>query len=92
MHHFLISYDLDVPGQKYQDLRNAIANLGEFAHVQDSVYMVETSLDAKEIKQLLVKIIDKNDRLLIIGITSPFEPANLQGLTEDRVRGWLSRP
>jgi len=66
---FYISYDLDKPGQNYQNLWNALSILG--AHrVQDSLWLLRTNGTgsglAKQTAERLRKHIDKNDRLVVI--------------------------
>lgn len=61
-----ISYDLKTPGQNYNDLIEQIKRLGDWAHVQDSLWHVKSNLNTTQIRDVLLHHIDKNDNLLVI--------------------------
>jgi len=62
---YVISYDLNKPGQNYSGLFKAIKNLGSWWHHLDSTWLVDSSLSATKISDILDTKIDKNDSLLI---------------------------
>ena len=62
---YVISYDLNKPGQNYSGLFKAIKNLGSWWHYLDSTWLVDSSLTATKISDILNTKIDKNDSLLI---------------------------
>jgi hypothetical protein len=66
---FLISYDLDKPGQDYSAL---IARLNEHGAVRVllSQWALRTSWTAVQLRDDLTKYIDANDRLLVTEIGS----------------------
>lgn len=69
----LISYDLNKPGQNYDDVYEAIKELGSsWWHYLDSTWLVDTNLTADQISDRIKKHIDKNDYLLVIGVTSDY--------------------
>ncbi|MDX7898431.1 CRISPR-associated protein Cas2 [Aeromonas media] len=61
-----ISYDLNTPGQNYNNLIEQIKNLGNWAHVQHSLWHVKSNLNATQIRDALLRHIDKNDNLVVI--------------------------
>jgi hypothetical protein len=61
----LITYDLNSPGQNYDNLYKEIKSLGEWAHYLDSTWFVNTNLSGVEIREKLKKVIDKNDHVFI---------------------------
>jgi len=66
----LIAYDLNSPGQNYDDLIEAIKGLGAaYWHQLDSTWLVRSSLTTGEIRDQLVKKIDAGDELLVIDVT-----------------------
>jgi hypothetical protein len=65
---YLISYDLDKPGQDYTDLINAIKKLGDYK-VLFSEWIVKTNYSAEQIHDYLRKFMDGNDRLLVVGLS-----------------------
>ncbi len=82
---YLVTYDLNRPGQDYAGLHTAIKALGAWWHYLDSTWLVDTHLSAQQISDNLVPTIDSNDRLLAIGVTSDY-----QGwLTEDAWK-WIN--
>ncbi|MGN7157879.1 hypothetical protein ACTHRK_17495 [Dietzia cercidiphylli] len=65
----LIAYDLNSPGQKYDDLIDAIKGLGAWWHHLDSTWLVRTSSSAEEVRDKLKKYIDNGDELLVVDVT-----------------------
>ena len=55
---YMISYDLNKPGQNYSELYKAIKNCGVWWHHLDS------TLTTNEIYNKIIKNIDKNDTLV----------------------------
>lgn len=66
---YSINYDLKRPGQNYVGLHNAIKNLGAPWHYLGSTWLVDTDLNAQGIWERLVPHVDKNDWVLVIGVT-----------------------
>ncbi|MDR6952600.1 hypothetical protein J2X65_001955 [Ancylobacter sp. 3268] len=64
---YLISYDLLKPGADYTRLFDAIKAIANgYWHCLDSVWLINTVLSAAEIRDVLIKHIDANDKLLVI--------------------------
>jgi len=63
---YLISYDLHRPGQKYDELYEAIKNLGTWSHCLDSVWIIKTDLSATQIRDSLSPQLDGSDSLLVV--------------------------
>lgn len=66
-----VSYDLDKPGQNYQDLWDELESLGA-KRVQDSVWVLRSDDTAEALFNILQRHIDKNDRLLVIKSSSSY--------------------
>ena len=66
---YSVNYDLKKPGQDYSGLYEAIKSCGVWWHYLDSTWLLDTSLDANGIWQKLQSHVDKNDNVLIIGVT-----------------------
>ncbi len=75
---YAINYDLKKPGQEYSDLYEAIKGCGTWWHYLGSTWLVDTSLDAAGIWKRLAPHVDRNDRVLVIGVTQDYQ-------------GWLSK-
>lgn len=65
----LISYDLNAPGQKYDDLIEEIKGLGAWWHHLDSTWLVKSDLTASDIRDRLAKCLDIEDELLVVNVT-----------------------
>lgn len=61
---YLISYDLNVPGQDYADLIRRLTELGA-ARVLYSQWVLRSQSKAIDIANDLLRFIDRNDRLLV---------------------------
>ena len=69
---YAVNYDLKEPDRNYKALHNAIKSCGKFWHYLDSTWLVDTDLDANEIWEQLEPHVDKNDRVLVIGVTQDY--------------------
>lgn len=65
---YLVSYDLNRPGQEYPDLINALTRLGA-VKVLYSEWALKTDLTAIQLRDHLQKFVDGNDSLLVVGLT-----------------------
>lgn len=70
---YAINYDLKLPGQNYEGVHEAIKSCGAWWHYLGSTWLVDTSLDANAIWRKLSPHVDKNDRVLVIGVTRDYE-------------------
>lgn len=69
---YAINYDLRKPGQKYEPLYEAIKSCGPWWHHLDSTWLVDTNLKAEGVWERLAGHIDKNDSVLVIGVTRDY--------------------
>lgn len=81
----LITYDLNRPGQNYSDLHEAIKSLGKWWHYLDSTWIVSGTLTPSQASAKIQPTIDKNDRLLIIEVTSQAS----QGWLPEKAWEWI---
>lgn len=68
---YIISYDLNSPGQNYSGLHDAIKKFkvcDGYMKYLDSTYVVISQLSAKEIFDILYQYLDNSDRILIIEV------------------------
>lgn len=68
MNTYLISYDLDKPGQNYTDLINRLQKLGA-VKILYSEWISRTTATAVAIRDDLQRFVDANDGLLVAGLT-----------------------
>jgi hypothetical protein len=83
----VITYDLNTPGQKYNELYKAIKGLGDSAHPLDSVWFVRTSLSTSQIYNRLKTYIDQNDWLLVFEA----DESTIVGKAQPQIVDWLTR-
>lgn len=75
---YAINYDLKKPGQDYADLHEAIKSCGNWWHYLGSTWLVDTTMSAQGVWQKLAPHVDKNDSVLVVGVTREYQ-------------GWLSQ-
>lgn len=63
---FIISYDLNRPGQNYPDLYDKIKSLGSWAHILDSTWLIDTNKTAKEVFDSISPCLDSTDKIIVI--------------------------
>ena len=69
MHLFSVSYDLLKPGKDYESLYARLRALSA-KRVLYSQWMLKTSMTAAQLRDDLKRLIDTNDRLLVIDVTT----------------------
>lgn len=62
---YIITYDLYSPGQNYSDLIRKIQYYPSHVHLQRSVWVIETTQSAEQVKVSLQSSLDQNDRLFV---------------------------
>lgn len=79
---YLVSYDLDKPGQDYTDLISALKRLGAIKPLF-SEWVLSSSSTAMEILTYLRQFVDANDRLLVMEIAGQVAWVNLMVSNEE---------
>ncbi|CUY00562.1 MULTISPECIES: hypothetical protein [Staphylococcus] len=72
MNVYLVSYDLNNPGQKYSKLYELIKQFPDYIHFQDSVWIIKAVENSTFIYDYLSSALDKGDHILIIKVTRDF--------------------
>lgn len=84
---YVISYDLNRPGQDYGDLHDSIKAFGNYWHCLDSTWMVSSNMSAIDIAKKLWAQMDTNDKLLV----TPVAPGSAwSGFTGD-CETWIKK-
>jgi hypothetical protein len=83
----VIVYDLNTPGQKYDELSKAIKALGDWAHPLDSTWFIRTSLSNSQIYDRLKPYLDPNDSLLVFETNE----STVIGQANTQVVDWMNR-
>ncbi|AEM71602.1 hypothetical protein Murru_2566 [Allomuricauda ruestringensis DSM 13258] len=84
---FLISYDLYVPIRNHQLLVEEIQRIGNCRQCLDSLWVVKSNETCGLIKERLTKHIDRDDKLLVVGLKPHWAVHNLSKDCTD----WLSK-
>lgn len=66
----LIGYDLNSPGQNYDNLIKTIKGIGAWWHYLDSTWLVTTSKSPTAVRDLLKPHIDSDDELLVLDVSN----------------------
>lgn len=72
---YMISYDLNKPGQGYDKLYEAIKEASIYdtwMHYLDSTWFIKSNLSTKQVFAKLEPYIDKNDHLLVMEVTNNY--------------------
>lgn len=62
---YLITYDLNRPGQVYSELADKINELGSVNHGMQNVWFLKTDKNASQIIDELRSVVDNNDELFV---------------------------
>ncbi len=65
MSSYLVAYDLNTPGQKYEALIDCLNQYPTHWHVQKSVWIVGPANSAYEVAENLRTFLDANDHLIV---------------------------
>lgn len=65
MRAFLITYDLNQPGQNYKKLFEAIESYGTHWHFMQNAWVIRSSNSASQVRDYLKQFIDANDKLFV---------------------------
>jgi hypothetical protein len=69
---YFIAYDLIRPGQNYKAVIERIESLGVYAHMQFSLFYLQSSLSQAQIHASIRQVMDPNDRLAVIWAADAF--------------------
>ena len=70
---FMISYDLNNPGQKYDEVFKIIKEFGTYIKLQKSFWLVKTKLSPNQMVEKLNTVLDSNDSLFICELANNYQ-------------------
>lgn len=71
---YMISYDLDTPGQKYDQLIATIKQFSDaYIKLQKSFWLVRTDLTPNQMSDKLNSVLDGNDELFICELQNNYQ-------------------
>lgn len=86
MRTYMIGYDLRKPEKDYPALYEAIKNVADgWWHRLDSTWLINSNLNAAQIRDRINPHIDASDRLLVICVGGEWATANMP----DDANAWL---
>ena len=65
-HCYIILYDLRAPGRNYEELYQAIKSYGTWGKLTESAWAIVTIEDCTQIRDYLMRYVDKNDRIMVV--------------------------
>ncbi|MBT2603757.1 hypothetical protein J7E55_12090 [Bacillus sp. ISL-53] len=69
---YIVTYDLNDPGQKYEQLLEVLRSYTDHKHIMKSTFLIYTNETPQQIYDKANVIgLDKNDRFLAIKVTDP---------------------
>lgn len=86
---YVISYDLNNPGQDYKHLYEEIKSFESWWHCLDSTWMVSTQMAGINIANKLWAKMDRNDKLLVTPVVSGSAWAGFTGDCENWIKNNL---
>lgn len=78
MTNYIISYDLQRPGQRYAAVEAYIKRMTSYARVLETVWIVESYKTSTTIRDELQQLVDDNDKI-IVGVISGTRGCNIDG-------------
>jgi len=66
----IVSYDLNTPGQSYENVIAEIKKQGTWAKVHYSLFYLKSEKTAQQVAEAVWKKMDANDRLIVVDATS----------------------
>lgn len=82
---YLITYDLNNPGQRHSQILKAVKEY-PWARLSESSYAIESTASPQQVFNSLSSYLDKNDTLYVINLSCPY-----YGQGPQDVNDWLSK-
>ena len=71
-YNYFVAYDLIRPGQNYDAVTDRIKSLGIWAHMQFSLFYLQSEFSMAQVNALIREAMDQNDRLAVIWANDAF--------------------
>ncbi len=85
----LVTYDLQQPGRNYAPVHEYLKKFTYCKHLE-SVWLLDTQLDAAAIRDALTLLVDANDKLFVVALTKYWASLNFGcgDWLKDSARRW----
>lgn len=84
---YIVTYDLHKQGQNYECIIQKLNAYGTHWHMQQSVWIIETTQSAAQVRDNLITCLDANDKLFVAKLSGE---AAWYGYTSD-INQWLKQ-
>jgi CRISPR/Cas system-associated endoribonuclease Cas2 len=74
---YIVAYDLHNPGRTYEPVIEAIKATGGWAHVEKSVWIVDSLMSSQELLEVVRKAADSNDAVFVAQLEQNWWGVNL---------------
>lgn len=71
----LVTYDLKQPGRNYQPVHDYLKQFTYCKHLE-SVWLLDTNLSPRDVRDRLQNLVDSNDVIFVVRITSDWASLN----------------
>lgn len=90
---YLITYDLRSPGQNYGALHDLLGREWRGQRLTESLWLCDLAGPAETIRDLIVNLVDANDRIAVLELATGIDWAVQQGMAGGvtKLRGLASR-
>lgn len=89
---FIVTYDLHKQGQNYSCITNKLASYPTHWHLQGSVWIIETSQSAAQVRDALLPCLDANDKLLVARLSGQAAWYGYSDHNSRWLKGLLEKP
>lgn len=62
---YLITYDLNKPGQDYPKLFDMIKSFGTWCHALQNTWFISSSYDSEQMRDALIEVVDSSDKIFV---------------------------
>lgn len=66
MNKYIIAYDLLNPDRDYPKLYDRLKKFEKYKKINESVWIIQTSLSIEEVKYAILCVVDTNDKIFIL--------------------------
>ncbi|CAK2025266.1 CRISPR-associated protein Cas2 [Vibrio crassostreae] len=83
---YSVSYDLNAPGKKYEDIYKILKSFSGWNHIMESTWLISTNLTPSQVLEKFKPQLDSNDRMFV----SKVYANQYSGWLSDKQWEWLT--
>ena len=81
---YMISYDLNVPGNNREDVIKSIESFGSWCKCATTTYLIKTELQINDVEAVVTKYLDNTDAIIICQVSG-----NIKGRLHQKEWDWI---